>query len=215
MQVSCPSCDAPIAFRAGTSVFAVCSYCGSTVVRGDAAVERIGTMAELPEEMTPFQVGTELEHGGTRYTLAGRVRVAWVDGAWNEWFMVGGDTDAWLAEAQGTLAVSFPQDPAQAQGLPAGPPALGDLVTVAGHTYRVTDLKEARCLGSEGELPFRAPRGRAATYADMLGPGGGFAGAEYSADGVQLYAGRYVSFNALRPRNLRPVEGWDSPPPPA
>ena len=215
--LACPSCGAPLPFSTSFAVFAVCRSCGAAVVRNDRDVSSIGTVADLPDEVTPFQVGTAVDTGGRRFTLAGRVRMAWGDGFWNEWFMVAdtGGTDAvpgWLAEAQGTLAVSFPCPAAEADGLsPAEPPALGARIRIRGESFRVADLKEAHCIGSEGELPFAAPVGRAALYADMLSAEGGFAGAEYGPDGMRLFLGRYVAFNALRPRHLRPVEGWAAP----
>ena len=212
LRTNCPSCGAELVFRASFSVFAVCAYCGATVVRTDRDVEAIGVMADLPAEMTPLQVGTELSYDGGRFTLVGRVRMAWPDGAWNEWYMLDGDRAGWLAEAQGFLAVSFEQPVADAKGLDGmGAPSLDWLVSVGGKGYRVTDIKEARCVGSEGELPFRAPRGRVATYADMLGEGAGFAGLEQSDDGQRLFTGEYVAFDRLGLRNLRAVEGWGPP----
>ncbi len=216
MQADCPSCGAPIVFTTSFSVYAVCGACGCAVVRHDRAVESIGTVADLPDEMTPFQVGTQLRHGGAAFILAGRLRLAWADGAWNEWYMVGDGTGAaaWLAEAQGTLAVSTERPFTDAQGLSAdAPPPLGAAVTVGGVPFHVADLKQARCVGSEGELPFRAPPGQVTEVADMLGPAGGFATAEYGPDGVALFTGRYVTFNSLHTRNLREVEGWSSPDP--
>ena len=212
--LACPSCGAPLPFRTSFAVFAVCRSCGAAAVRRDRDVSSIGTVADLPDEVTPFQVGTDVEANGRRFTLAGRVRMAWADGFWNEWFMVAsaGDAQGWLAEAQGTLAMSFPCPAAEAGGLsPAEPPGLGEVIQIRGEAFRVSDLKEARCIGSEGELPFAAPVGRAALYADMLSDSGGFAGAEYGPEGLRLFLGRYVAFNALRPRHLRPVEGWAAP----
>ena len=84
--------------------------------------------------------------------------------------MLGDFQTGWLAEAQGFFAVSFPVgvgggDGAGGEGLPV----LDGVVGVRGLSYRVTDIKEAVCLGSEGELPFAAPKGRTSTYYDMLG----------------------------------------------
>lgn len=212
MEAACPSCGAAIPFRSSVSVYAVCAYCGSTVVRRDRDVEAIGRVADLPPEMTPLQVGTELEWQGVHYTLAGRLRVAWQDGAWNEWYMVAGDTAGWLADAQGFLSVAFAEPLDPASDLAAGAmPALGATVTVAGRDFRVTDIKEAACVGAEGELPFPAPAGRTATYFDMLDPLGGFAGLEADVEGVALYRGAYVGFDQLRLRNLRALEGWAAP----
>ncbi len=211
-NVACPSCGGAIPFRSSVSVYAVCPYCGSTVVRRDRDVQAIGRVADLPPEMTPLQIGTDLGWQGVRYTLAGRLRVAWQDGAWNEWFMVAGNATGWLAEAQGFLSVAFP---APLDGLPdvaAGAlPELDATIAIDGRTFRVTDIKDAVCVGSEGELPFPAPAGGAATYLDMLAPDGGFAGLESSPRGVALYLGRYTSFDALGLRNLRPIDGWAAP----
>ena len=106
-EYACPSCGAPMTFRSSFSVYAVCSFCGSTVLRTDRDVSLIGTMADLPDEMTPFQVGTGLSWHTDTYTLAGRVRMGWADGAWNEWFIDSANRKGWLSEAQGFLALAF------------------------------------------------------------------------------------------------------------
>jgi len=89
--------------------------------------------------------------------------------------------------------------------------ALADVAEIGAEPFRVSDIKRATCVGSEGELPFPAPRGRSATYYDMLSPFGGFAGLEESDDGRRLYAGDYVEFDDLKFTNLREVEGWRVP----
>ena len=212
VDIACPSCGAAIPFRSSFSVYAVCSYCGSTVIRNDWDVRAIGSVADLPAEMTPLQVGTEFAWQGVRYTLAGRLRVAWQDGAWNEWFIVAGDTVGWLADAQGFLSIAFAQPIEQAPDLAAGAlPAFGDTLTIAGRPFRVTDVKDAVCVGSEGELPFRAAMGRRATYLDMVDPTGGFASIESTVDSVELYRGKYVGFDALGLRNLRKLDRWAPP----
>jgi hypothetical protein len=207
-QFACPSCGAELRFRSSVSIYGVCASCGSMVMRTDVAVEAIGQMASLPEEISPLQIGTTLVHGRHRYTLLGRARMAWAHGAWTEWFMDDGSVQAWLTDAQGFLSVSFerPLPPDLAPSL-----ALGSELTLYGNAYRVTDLKQATCIGSEGELPFAAPRGRVAHYTDITGPLAGFAGLEESEDGRQLYIGENVTFDQLAFGNLRPVDGWTLP----
>ena len=85
------------------------------------------------------------------------------------------------------------------------------MVTVAGQRFRVSDIKRASCVGSEGELPFAAPRGRSAIYYDMVSASGGFAGLEVADDGRRCYRGDYVLFDELGLSNMRPVEGWREP----
>ncbi|MGI4939232.1 MAG: DUF4178 domain-containing protein [Janthinobacterium lividum] len=206
----CPSCGADVPFRTSISVYAVCASCGSMVVRTDDAVASIGTMAALPEEASALQLGTGLHWADHAYTIIGRVRMSWGDGGWNEWFLDGDGGQAWLAEAQGTLAISFghPVPAALAQDIPA----LNQAVRIDGRDYRVADIKQATCVGSEGELPFAAPRGRTAATVDLLSASSGFAGLEVGDGERRFYLGSYTGFEALRFSNLREIEGWGRPP---
>ena len=209
-QFACPSCGAELRFQSSVSIYTVCASCGSMVMRTGVAVEAIGQMASLPEDISPLQVGTSLVYAGHHYTLLGRTRMGWADGAWTEWFMDDGSQQAWLTDAQGFLSVSFerPLPPGLTPGL-----ALNAEVTLYDKVYRVTDLKQATCIGSEGELPFAAPRGRAAHYTDMTSASAGFASVEESEDGQRLDIGENVTFDDLTFANLRPVEGWTLPRP--
>jgi hypothetical protein len=207
-EYACPACGAPIPFRSSFSVYAVCSFCGSTVLRTDRDVSLIGKQADLPEEISPLQVGTSFVRQD-RYELLGRVRMSWADGAWTEWFVSGRGGKGWLAEAQGFLALSF--EAPVTHDLAGSLPPLGAVVEIGGQPFRVSDIKQATCLGAEGELPFAAPKGRTATYYDMVSPSWGFAGLEESPEGRRLYLGEYVDFDTLQFSNLRPVEGWRLP----
>ncbi len=209
---SCPSSGAAQRFRSSVSVYVVCASCGSMVVRSDVAVEAIGRMASLPDDISPLQIGTKLAHAGRLYILLGRTRMSWDDGAWTEWFMDDGTVQGWLTDAQGFLSVSFEQ-PLPPRLATAAWPVLGDAVTLEAKVYRVSDLKQATCIGREGELPFAAPRGRTARYADMISQSAGFASLEESGEGRRLYAGAYVSFDELHFDALRPVDGWTRPGP--
>ena len=71
-KFNCPSCGAEVVFNSNHSVYAVCKYCHSMIVRHDLDVEAIGTMASLPEDMSPFQIGTEGYYQGTHFSLVGR-----------------------------------------------------------------------------------------------------------------------------------------------
>ena len=206
---TCPSCGATLEMKSSIAVCAVCKSCGSMVVRTDAAVESIGKVASLPDDLTPLQVGAGFTWEGRRYTILGRVRIGWRDGAWNEWFADDGGRPGWLAEAQGFLSIAF-EEPVPA-GLDGAMPALGAAVSIGGDSFRVADVKDAVCIGSEGELPFAAPKGRAATYADMLSETEAFAGLEDSSEGRRLYVGRYAPFRAFGFTALRALDGWRPP----
>ena len=222
---NCPSCGAEITFQSSVCVSCVCPYCRSLVVRHDKDLEAIGKMAELPADISPFQIGTTGKFKHTGFTLIGRMKIGWEDGSWNEWFMLTDDgRKGWLAEAQGSLAVSFEID------IPAGAPVaihgvndqittldtvppLGTHISINHMGYDIIDIKKAECIGSEGELPFPAPKGRKTTSIDLLGKGGEFAGIEYDeADKPRLFIGEYAQFNDLEFSNLRELAGWTHAP---
>ncbi len=224
-RFTCPSCGAELVFQSAVSVYAVCKYCASMIVRHDKDVESIGTMAQLPDDISPLQIGTDGIYRGTHFGIVGRAKIGWEDGSWNEWYLVFDDgRRGWLAEAQGCLAVSFEVE----DGLHPGTreildkyvngfdpkerekviKSLGSYLAISGKLLQIADIKEAECIGSEGELPFAAAKGRKATYADLIGENGEFGGIEYASDGIRVYAGSYEEFDKLHFSNLRELEGW-------
>jgi len=208
----CPSCGAPLEFRSSVSVYTVCSYCGTMAVRSNEAIESIGTMSALPEDISPLQIGTVLTWANRRYTLLGRDIMAWADGSWTEWFMDAGGMPGWLAHAQGFFSTAF-EHPLPPDLAAASWPVLDARLTIDGTPYRVADLKQAHCIGSEGELPFPAVPGRIIDYADMLGPSGTFASLEQAGPDRALFVGANATYDELHFENLRPVEGWAPPKP--
>lgn len=204
-KVNCPSCGAEVVFASSVSVFAVCGHCRTMMVRHDVDLETLGTMAQLPDDVSPLMIGTRGRHGKDHFEVIGRLKVAWSEGYWNEWFLRFDDgRPGWLAEAMGFFMLSF-EEPDTKVIPPLSKVAVGKSFSVApDRTFFVHDLRETTCVGSEGELPFRAPAGRRTTSVDLSGGNGAFANIEYSADdGVRLYAGRYVTFDDIDWSNLR------------
>lgn len=205
---NCPSCGAQITFTSSISVSCVCPYCRSLVVRHDMNVEAIGKEAELPQDMSPFQIGTGGKHKGVNFGIIGRTRLGWEDGAWNEWFLYRDDgSRAWLAEAQGSLIINAE---ISAEGLPSERINLQKIVKIEGRSYRCVDRKETECIGIEGELPSIVKKGSKYVSVDLVGTDGGFASVEYGDDGTRLFIGEYVNFDDLTFSNLREVPGWDT-----
>jgi predicted RNA-binding Zn-ribbon protein involved in translation (DUF1610 family) len=209
MKLSCPSCGADVEFKSKASVFGVCPFCASTLVRHDINLETLGKMAELPPDVSPLQVGTRGRYENSSFEIVGRLKVKWAEGSWNEWFALLDDgTQGWLGEFQGFYTMSF-----QVEGA-TGIPPVGSLkpgvkVTVGKSQYQVDDIREIVCQGSEGELPFRAVKGRKSVSVDLGGQGETFASMDCSDDeGVLLYVGRYVDFDKFKFQSLREIDGW-------
>ena len=174
----------------------------------------MGIMAELPDDVTPFQIGTTGVFDRTPFSLIGRARMAWEDGGWNEWFLWFGDgRKGWLAEAQGFLAVSFVQELSRASDWTRKPLRLDQDIDYDSETYTIADLKRAECVACEGELPSVLKSGQKSFVADAIGPGGEFL--SVSCDGhwvpEELFAGVYAEFNTFGFSHLRELPGWTSP----
>ena len=73
LKATCPSCGAPVVFQSASSVFAICGYCQSTLVREDQHLEDIGKMAAVVEDRSPWQLGAEGVWQGRHFALIGRI----------------------------------------------------------------------------------------------------------------------------------------------
>ena len=205
MKANCPSCGAEVQFKSSISVFSVCDYCKSMIVRRDMDLESLGKMARLPDDVSPLQLGSRGKYRDAAFEVIGRLKVAWSDGYWNEWFLLfENGKNGWLAEAMGFFIMS-----AEIKATDRVP-GLADIAV--GRSYElapssrffVDDIKEAVCIGSEGELPFKGLQGRKTVSVDLSNYGGEFVNIEYSGqDDIRLYVGRYVEFGELAFSNLR------------
>ena len=205
---SCPACGAEIKFQSSISVFAVCPYCRSMLVRQNMNLTALGKMAELQDDASPLQIGTRGNYKGDPFTLVGRVRQNWGDGFWDEWnalFFSG--RQGWLAEAQGYYMVSF--EMASQSPLPTFESLkIGSEISLETGSFIVDDINNIVCEFSEGELPFAAPNGQKAVSVDLTGDNKIFANLVYSEAGTQFYKGEYIEFDHLQFSDLRTIDGW-------
>jgi hypothetical protein len=207
-EVSCPSCGAPVKFVSAASLLSVCPYCSSTLLRRDLDVENVGKMAELVADASPLQLTAEGRYRGAYFTVVGRIQVDYPDGTWNEWCLLFNDgRTGWLGEAGGAYSVSFETPvPESLPGWEALHPGLR--VPLKGHAYEVSDVRTARVVGGEGELPFRVGSGYEARVADLRTDSERFATLDYSDEAPRVFLGEAVEFDTLQLRGLRSFEGW-------
>lgn len=223
-HANCPSCGAAISFRSIDLPVKVCDYCRSSVIRSGETLEAIGKVAEVPEDVSPLQLGTRGKVGAHGFEVIGRVRWRWTDGAWNEWLALFDDgSTAWLGESMGRFMLLREIDEGAspnrvAQRLAINGVVLGDEAVIAGTKFTVTDVKDVVCVASEGELPFPAPDGLAMTSVDLMAPDGESASIQQEpGKGTErpgppsVYVGRYVSLADLAATNLRAFDGWPMP----
>ncbi len=207
-RYDCPQCGAPVEFHSSISLSSVCGHCRSIVVRRDFQVETFGQMAELPPDLSPLQIGTKGHWQGRAFTLIGRLRLHYGDGAWTEWCAdFGQGTQGWLAEVMGFYMVSFPHS-VKLPPVDADVPA-GKVLNINGESWQVVDVKTGKCIAAEGELPMIAPPGWSRTSIDLTGPSGQFGSVEITAEGREFFSGEYAEFADLHFTELRKVPGWD------
>jgi hypothetical protein len=199
---NCPSCGAPVSFRSTASVYAVCEFCRSTLLRDGDDLKNLGRMADLLDDPSRLQIGSEGRFRGIHFGVIGRIQLKHASGFWNEWHILFDDgRSAWLSEAGGEYVVSA-QLPVQ-ESLPdfaALEPEM--LVNIGGRSFAVSDLETAHCIAAEGELPFKVDSGYDVNTADLRG-NERLVTLDYSETPPLVFVGYPATFAELKLSNLR------------
>jgi hypothetical protein len=206
---NCPNCGAAVQFRWSSSVQTVCEYCQSILVRTDVDLKKVGTVADLPRDGSPIQIGTEGRYRHLSFVTIGRIIYEYDQGLWNEWHLAMNDgKNGWLSDAQFEYAVTFARPGRQ---LPAaGAAQVNQRYEWDGVQYTVTTITDARYRGIEGELPFQTWDKEGALFVDLRSAAANCATLDYSDADAVLYLGEFVDGDALQFTNLRSFEGWTS-----
>lgn len=185
-----------------------CEFCHSILVRSDMDLKKVGQVADLPQDSSPIQIGTEGLYQNHSFVVVGRILYEYEQGGWNEWHVVyDGGKSGWLADAQLEYDLSFWTQP------PTPLPPLNQVTRDMefrweNRDYVVTSITRAHYKGVEGELPFEYWDKQDMIFADLRTAAGEFATIDYSEDPPLLFMGRPVPFDDLHFKNLRLFEGW-------
>jgi hypothetical protein len=205
---NCPQCGAPVVFRWSGSVQTVCEFCRSILVRTDVDVAKVGSVADLPPDSSPIQIGTEGVADNKAFTVIGRILYEYDMGGWNEWHVMYNDgTSGWLSDAQLEYDLSWQAQP-PAPLPPPGAVRAGQQFNWNGRTYQVTSLTHAHYKGVQGELPFQYWDKADVVFADLRTGDAQFGTIDYSENPPLLFLGRAAGFDELRLKNVREFEGW-------
>ncbi len=216
-MIHCPSCGAALPVRGLSVPYTTCTHCQSLILRKGQALEEIGKVAEVPFDISPIGLGTRFTIAGIEYTTAGRVRWGWSGGSWNEWLLATpGGEGCWLGEAMGMYMLTAQRPDVMADPLARAfaegrDPLVGQGLEVDGIAFEVSDIKQAECLGSEGDLPFPTLPGWSMTNVDFRAPGGEALSLQRDAEGTSAWFGTWHELSGLSPRALREIEGWPLP----
>ncbi len=200
----CPSCGAPVSFRSAASVYAVCEFCRSTLLRSGEDLQNLGRMADLLDDASSIQIGSTGVFRGEHFSVIGRIQLKHASGVWNEWYILfDKGRSGWLSEAGGEYVVSALS--AVSEPIPAFETLVPEMpVTLAGRSFRVTDLETARCVAGQGELPFKVEAGYDVNTADLRSADR-FVTLDYSETPPLVFIGQPVAFDKLKLANLKEV----------
>lgn len=198
----CPSCGAPVELASSASVFAVCGYCQSGLGLSGDKLEKLGKVSEVLEDYSPLQLGASGRWKNRGFTLIGRIQLRYPGGFWNEWYLGFEDgTNGWMSDASGQYAML------ERRPMPNRAPAYNDLapgieLPLLGDTFFVTDRRQAKCLGGQGELPFPLSESWTASVVDLLSERQ-MATLDYSDAEPVLYLGEPVQLQQMHMQLLR------------
>ena len=203
---NCPSCGAPVNFRASASAYAVCEFCRSTLLRDGEDLKNLGRMADLLDDPSLIQIGTEGTFRGLHFGVIGRIQLQHESGLWNEWHILFDDgRSSWLSEASGEYVVSSQVQ--VTEPIPEFATLAPEMqVNIAGRYFTVTDLEQARCIAGQGELPFKVEAGYDVNTADLRG-NDRFVTLDYSETPPLVFVGYPAKFDELKLTNLRDAAG--------
>lgn len=180
---NCPNCGAPVEFRSGGTMVAVCEFCHSAIARGDRDVELIGKVSDLVETDSVVRLGSTGKYRGKPFECIGRVQYLHAAGGfWDEWYLrLPGDRVAWLADAQGQLQMTFPRRIDRRMRMPDFESVrVGDEVSLGDADLTVMEKGTATAVSAQGEIPWEFRPGADHVYVDLRGKDDGFATVEYN-----------------------------------
>jgi ribosomal protein S27E len=205
-SANCPACGAPVIFKSSASFHGVCEFCCSMLVRHGGNLENLGRIADLIEDASPIQIGTEGQYRGVHFAVIGRIQLRYAAGVWNEWHVLFDDMrGGWLSDANGEYLITFLKAPGAA--LPEFASLMpNDELKLADKDFVVTDIEEAMCISGQGELPFAFGAGYPAQLVDLRTTNeseAAFASIDYSETPPLFFVGESLPFAAFKFANLR------------
>ena len=195
--MQCPSCGAPFDWHSKFAEVITCESCqGVCRIHGDS-VTLTGQSAKLIQSSSGLGLGVTGSYQNVAFAIVGRVRYGYPKGFWDEWCAHTMEGDLiWLTEDDGTLTKSRSRK-LRKQTSDLDKVGLGRSIFIADHDYLVEEIGEAKCLGTEGQLPFSAMPGDVIQYIGLRAGRTQTGTIERYDDEVHFYEGRRVKLSEL------------------
>ncbi len=211
LKANCPSCAAPIEFKAGSAIVLICPFCRSAVARTDRALEDLGKVAEIADTQSPLKIGLKGSFKGHAFELTGRAQLKHeLGGFWDEWYATfSNGWVGWLAEAQGRFYLTFYQPLPNGAAIPSfSALQLGQPVAQipSEKPLIVTEKGTATSVAADGEIPYKLTPNERSDYADLVGVNNAFGTIDYGMNPPWVFVGHQVSLAEIGLGNARPVQ---------
>ena len=210
-QANCPSCAAPVEFKAGSTVVFVCPFCRSAIARTDRGLQDLGKVSEIAESESPLKLGLKGAYNGNRFELTGRAQLRHeMGGFWDEWYATfSNGWVGWLAEAQGKFYLTFYQPLPEGRVLPSFDQLqIGQIVQEipAPSALVVNEKGTATSVAAAGEIPYQLIPNEQSQYADFSGRDNAFGTIDYGMTPPWVFLGSQVSLADIGLADAKPAE---------
>ncbi len=190
-SISCPSCGAAMSETTAHVRSLACPHCSNWIYLGSNGWESAGLFEHAIDAPSMLRLGKRGELEGRLFHVAGRVRMSYNEGFWDEWWLEFDDGfHQWLEEDDGVYRLHSHMDHSIAPGQ-FDDATVGGKVTLDAADWFVTERIDARVAGVEGSLPVAIVPGESVVCIDAIN-NGIKASFESAARDVQMYRGRVV-----------------------
>lgn len=175
-NISCPACGVAVASVSAHTRSMQCPHCGNWIYLSGSGWSSAGSFAhalDAPSMLRVGRSGTLSVGAGTarNLTVAGRLRLAYDGGYWDEWWLEFDDgIHQWLEEDDGRYklhsTVSLSAGSTQVKSA-----TVGSQLMLDGKNWFVTERLDARLAGSEGSLPVAVQPDEPIICLDLMGSG--------------------------------------------
>lgn len=195
-MINCPSCAAQVQVKITHCKLINCDYCNTPLFLEDDSVKKIGEQSSLAEIPSILKLGFSFEYLKDRFIPYGRIQYDYGDGIWEEWWVVTMEQKGlWISIDEGDIAIQTPFELSIADktSLPNfNHLKIGEKVTLAQGSYKVTEKNSATCVGTEGQLPKIVLAGDSMDYIDLSSAKGGIISVEYDKNGLNMFKGSWI-----------------------
>lgn len=171
VSVSCPSCGVAIEETTAHTRSMACPHCSNWVYLGSNGWEVAGLFEHAIDAPSMLQLGRRGELSDRHFVVAGRVRLSYDEGFWDEWWLEFEDGHhQWLEEDDGVyrLHKNVDADP-MVESIKAA--TVGGTVTIDVESWLVTERVDAQVAGVQGSLPVAIVPGESLVCVDVMGKG--------------------------------------------